>query len=152
MTDDEIVVIDHTDVGFAPDRFFPQLGGDLTVATASCLLREFQDCPECGHDIDPDVKDGVQIDRDVEWTEQTSDAPGIRPVNNSKPHICENCGATLRLFVEEKARPAQWSKIADEDWAKYHLWIEMENGNYFVTNPSHISAVVVEPGDENAKE
>jgi hypothetical protein len=147
MTDnDNVTVIDHSDVSFVPNRFFPQLGNELTVATATSLLKEFATCPYCEHDISPDTSGGVIVDRDAVWTEQTSERGAYKGVNRSNPHTCENCEKDMRLFVEEKARPSQWSKIPDSQshWEEYHLWIKMENGNYFVTNPSHVSSIAIE--------
>jgi len=141
MTDNtDVTIISHTDVGFVPNRFFPQLSDNMSVATASSLVREFGECPNCGHDIDPDVKNGVEIDRDIEWTDMSTDyKEPRRACDRSSAHECANCGTMLHIFVEEKARPARWSKIPDEQWAKSQLWIEIENGNYFVCNPNAIS-------------
>jgi len=143
---DNITIIDSSDVGFVPERFFPTWG-DLSVATASCLLREFATCPDCGAGIDPDVADGVQSDRDVVWTSEHTNCDRRQAIDRSNAHVCQTCQTPLRLFVEEKAQPAQWSEIPNERWASRHLWIEMDNGNYFVTNPTHITARVERTDD-----
>ena len=129
---DDITVWHHSDVSFIPSRFFPQLGDELTPATACSLVREFGECPTCGNDIDPDVKDAVKEDRDVLWHDNA-----VQPYRSSA-HVCSECDERLEIFVEEGARPAQWSEIPDKFWADRFLWIKMENGNYFVTNPGDI--------------
>lgn len=135
----EPTVISHEQVGFVPRRFFPTIGEHLQCSTAANLVREFGECPECGHDIDPDVTDAVQSDRDVLWSDtRTNVMNGRTPLDRSQPHVCGDCGATLNIMVEESARPAQWSEVSDEHWAPAYLWIEMANGNYFVTNPGDI--------------
>jgi len=85
-----------SDVGFVPDRVAKPIGSrdGIAPSTASIIVREFVDCPECGHDIDPDVKRAVYEDRDVLWDDE---------LFQSSSHECAGCGATLRIFVEEKA-------------------------------------------------
>lgn len=135
-------VIEPNDVAFVPSRFFPQLGDDLTIATATTLVNEFCDCPECGESLSVDTADGVQSDRDVIWTDEETASPIRRQIDRSNAHECDLCGTRLRILVEEKARPAQWSQIPDEPWVDDHLWIQLDDGSYAVLNPAaiHISA------------
>ncbi len=73
----------------------PQYEDGISPATASILVREFGTCSECESDLDPDVKDALYEDRDVIWDN------GIH--HRCSAHTCENCGAELEVFVEEKA-------------------------------------------------
>jgi|AntRauMinimDraft_4_1070384.scaffolds.fasta_scaffold01807_5 hypothetical protein len=135
----------HDDVGFVPDRLVPATiqsvqatNDDLTVATATTLVTEYGECPSCNHDIQPDVGGGVQSDRDVIWTDESSSTPGRCDIDRSSSHECGGCGADLRILVEEKAKPARWSEISSQRWAKPHTWIETQTGDYLAVNTNAI--------------
>jgi hypothetical protein len=119
----------------------------IEPSTASCVLREFAECPECGSGIDPDVTDGLYEDRDVIWTNNRG--------RKSAAHSCENCGTELRMFVEEKAfgriGPSQLPENAAE-W-KEVIFIPIEDSaNYLVVNTNQFWVTPERPQPDSAKE
>lgn len=105
----------------------------IEPSTASCVLREFGKCPECGSEIDPDVTGGHYEDRDVIWTNNRG--------RHSSAHMCEGCGIELRMFVEEKAfgriGPTQVPDNAAE-WENVHFIPIEDSANFLVVNTNQI--------------
>jgi hypothetical protein len=135
-TGSEATIISADEVHFVPERFFPKLQAEMTVATATNLLREFCTCPACDSPLDPDTADGHRSDRDVIWSDEFG--------RHSAAHECPACGRRLELLAEEKARPSQWASIPDRPWVSDALWVEMDDGGYFVTMPGALSARVID--------
>lgn len=136
-------LIGPDDVGFVPTRIAPAVpispSDDLTVATATTLVKEFGTCPHCEADIDPDTAGGIQTDRDVLWTDDSSEGLGRSACDRSEAHTCENCGERLEILVEEKAEPNRKRDIPDEPWVTSHLWIKLDDEEgYVVVNPNAI--------------
>ncbi len=67
----------------------------IDPATAAIIVREFESCPVCGNNIDPEASDGLREDRDVIWENSNR--------HESNAHSCHHCDSELRIFVEEKA-------------------------------------------------
>ena len=119
----------------------------IEPSTASCVLREFGECPECGSNVDPDVTDGLYEDRDVIWTNNRG--------RNSSAHSCEDCGTELRMFVEEKAfgriGPSQLPGNAEE-WEEV-IFIPIEDSaNYLVVNTNQMWITPEHPQPSPSKE
>jgi len=146
-SDDESPIIqDSSDVGFVPSRVAVtgSQNDDLSVATAATLATEYAHCPECGADISPSAADGVQSDRDVLWTDDTTEFndPAFA-MNQSSAHPCGSCNSKLRILVEEKTKPILWSEIPSKQWVNGYIWVEMEDGSgYIPINPHQIMVSV----------
>lgn len=119
--------ISMTELNFDP--IYPARQDELNVATASNLLSEFANCPDCSKDIVADVGNGRFSDRDVVWD---------RNISGSNYYFCPDCNAKLQLLVEEKAKPTLHNKIPDEDWAEAYLWVEMFDGDFVGINTNAI--------------
>jgi len=136
------VVQSSSDVGFVPSRVAvtENSENDLSVATAATLATEYAHCPACGANISPSATDGVQSDRDVLWTNDTTNFDqSSNAVDRSSAHTCESCGSGLQILVEEKTKPVLWSEIPDKHWANNYIWIELEdNSGYIPVNPRQI--------------
>ena len=125
--------------GFCPDRMVghPRVPkGDLSVSTASCLIRAFAECPECGASLDPDVRDGLAEDRDVVFEARPR---RFDPLKKTAPIQCDECGTFIDAFVEEAAQPRSYS-TPDPKVAKYGgIFIEFEDRDgYMVTRPGDV--------------
>lgn len=132
------VTFDSDAFAFVPDRMVghPRVPrGDLSVATASCLIRAFADCPECGADLDPDVTKGHAEDRDVVFEARPRAAD---PFRQTEPLRCDACGAWVEAFVEEAAQPVAYSE-RDPEVAQY--------GGIFVAFEDRDGWMVTRPGD-----
>lgn len=119
-TDERMMAADE--VGFAPERVASGVRGpfDLAPSTASCLVREFTTCPECGAGFDPDVTDAKSEDRDVVWADRT------RP--RAAPHECAECGGVFEVLVEEKAVGVIGREQVPDDPAECLHFVDCENG------------------------
>lgn len=144
--DSSPVVQSSSDVGFVPSRVAVTENSkdDLSVATAATLATEYATCPECSADISPSATDGVQSDRDVLWTNDTTNFDqSSNAVDRSSAHTCESCGSELQILVEEKTKPVLWSEIPDEHWANGYIWVELEDDSgYIPINPHQIMVSV----------
>lgn len=90
-----MTILQPDDVSFSPKRMArPSPIDGIALPTASIIIREFESCPECGNDLDPDVTEATREDRDVVWKDRG---------HHASPHTCESCGATLGILAEEKA-------------------------------------------------
>lgn len=90
------MIIDTDDIGWNTRAMaMPDYQDGIAPSTASPIVREFGECPECGADVDPDVTDALYQDRDVIWENDRE--------RKSSPHVCPECETEVRIFVEEKA-------------------------------------------------
>ena len=118
--------IHETDVGFDPVKLAEN--DMLTPSTAKNLLVEFSTCPECDAPVSPPVGDGKAFDRDVVWDAEDT---------GSEYYTCD-CGAELRILVEEKTTPTVHESIPDESWASLHTWITTDEGVVVSVNPANL--------------
>jgi hypothetical protein len=132
MTTVEERTYDADEVPFVPRRMcgHPRVPrGDLSVATASCLIDWVADCPACGADLEGSAKRGLAEDRDVVFEARTVDQD---PFGQTRPLRCEACGALVEAFVEEAAQPRRVSERKPE-YVQYGAhWIRFEEGDLFM--------------------
>jgi hypothetical protein len=126
------MIIEADEIGWNTSAMaMPNYHEGISPPTASILVREFGQCPECDADIDPDVTDALYEDRDVIW----------RNGRRSSTHRCADCEADLRMFVEEKAfaviGEGQLPDNAAERDDLYFVGVEGQ-GSYLLINPFHI--------------
>lgn len=124
------MIIDTADIGWNTRAMaMPDYVDGIAPSTASPIVREFGECPECGADVDPDVKDAKHEDRDVLWENDSR--------YKSNPHVCPECETEVRIFVEEKAfgviGKSQLPADAAEREDIYFIPVEDSN-NYLVVN------------------
>lgn len=148
-----MTVLSADDVSFVPERLFKLKSRKGIVPNqAVFVVRDFCECPACGSDLtDVDVKDAVYVNRDVLWTDERDggheyvDQKGVRRVtrpsaiDRASAHECSDCGARLRIHVEEKALgQISEAQLPDNpEKAAYHF-VEMEDGGYVVVNPMQV--------------
>lgn len=135
-TTDTVTVEDRTfdadEVPFVPRRMcgHPHVPrGDLSVATASCLIDWVADCPECGADLEADAKKGLAEDRDVVFEARPREAD---PFGQTEPLRCGDCGALVEAFVEEAAQPRRVSERRPEYMEYGAVWIRFEDDDLFM--------------------
>lgn len=131
----------HTDTGWNTQAIAMGVGRDgIDPATAAILVREFESCPECGAELDPDAGDALREDRDVIWENDAR--------YKSNAHECENCGSELRMFVEEKAigvvREEQLPDNAGENQTLHFVPVERDD-SYLQINTFHLNVSQATP-------
>lgn len=124
------MIIDTDDIGWNTRAMaMPDYKDGIAPSTASPIVREFGECPECEADVDPDVTDALYQDRDVIWENDRD--------YKSSPHVCPECETEVRIFVEEKAfgviGESQLPSDAEEWEGVYFIPVE-DSSNYLVVN------------------
>lgn len=145
-----MTVVPASDVTFVPERLFKLNAHDgIAPSTASCVVKSFGECPECGEALhDVDVKDAAHVDCDVLWTDERDggkeyvDDKGVTRVttrsaiDRASAHECSACGVRLRVFVEEKAAGTISSERLPENAEESDIiFVPYNDGqNYVVVN------------------
>lgn len=124
------MILDTDEVGWNTRAMaMPSYVDGIAPSTASNVVREFGSCPECEADVDPDVADAIHEDRDVLWENDRR--------HKSNPYECPECGAEVRIFVEEKAfgsiGESQLPSDAEERDDIYFIPVE-DSSNFLVVN------------------
>jgi len=123
---------DADDVPFVPRRMcgHPRVPrGDLSVATAACLIDWVADCPECGADLEAGAAKGYAEDRDVVFEARSRETD---PFGQTRPLRCDECGALVEAFVEEAAQPRRVS-TRNPRHAKFGaVWVRFEDDDLFM--------------------
>jgi len=120
------------EVPFVPGRMVghPRVPrGDLSPATAACLIDWVADCPECGADIEADAAKGHAEDRDVVFEARTCEQD---PFRRTRPIRCEACDALIEAFVEEAAQPRAVSERESEYIRHGVVWVHFEYRDGFM--------------------
>jgi len=121
-----------SEVPFVPDRMVghPRVPrGDLSPATASCLITWVADCPECEGDLNGDATKGHAEDRDVVFEARTAEQD---PFGRTEPLRCDDCGALVEAFVEEAAQPRHVAERKSEHVKYGAHWVRMEDRDGFM--------------------
>lgn len=122
-----MTILQPSDVSFSAKRMaMPSPSDGIVPSTASVLIREFESCPNCDADLDPDVTDAKAEDRDVVWADR---------VFGSSYHTCDDCGAKLKILAEEKAFGVIGENQIPDDYDEDVL--------YFVKVPDSNSVLMV---------
>ncbi|MHC3381751.1 hypothetical protein [Haloarcula sp. H-GB5] len=124
------MIIDTDDISWNTRAMaMPDYQDGIAPSTASPIVREFGECPECGADVDPEVADALYQDRDVMWENDRN--------HKSSPHVCPECETEVRIFVEEKAfgiiGESQLPSDADTCENVYFIPVK-DSSNYLVIN------------------
>lgn len=120
------------EVPFVPDRMVghPRVPrGDLSPATASCLITWVADCPECGAALEADATKGHAEDRDVVFEARTVEQD---PFKQTRPLVCDECDSLIEAFVEEAAQPRAVSS-RNPDYVQHGaVWVPFEGRDGFM--------------------